>query len=318
MGAVLVSGGTGFVGAGVVRALLRDGHHVTVLNRGSHLVADTRQLTADRNHRGDLCRVLKGQRFDAVVDTNAYTGVQAQLLIEALAGRTDRIVVISSGAVYSDNAAQPPGEDQPAEGASVWGPYGLGKVGVEAAYRAAADRFAHCAIVRPPYIFGPGNSSDRETWFWTRQLAGRPVLLPGNGETRAQFVHNDDLAAAVILLASGDRVGFDVFNVAHPDMLSFAELAELLGEIAGVDQRTIRLGSKADDMPPRAWFPFRDFPCLMDPTRILHETSWGPKAALRERFAETLAHYSRDALVAAYSPTDAEARLLTKVSADAD
>ena len=81
MATVLVLGGTGFVGAGVVRALLRDGHLVTVLNRGLSRIAHTRQITADRNDGDALRRVLNDSSFDAVVDTNAYTAVQAELLL---------------------------------------------------------------------------------------------------------------------------------------------------------------------------------------------------------------------------------------------
>ena len=187
---------------------------------------------------------------------------------------------------------------------------------MEAAYRAAAARFDYCAIVRPPYIFGPGNSGDRETWFWTRQLAGHPILLPGDGETRAHFVHNEDLAAALMMLACGERVGFEIFNVADPHMLSFADLAELLADVAGVEQTAVRLGSIADDIPARGWFPFRNYPCLTDPARILRETSWRPGAGLRERFAETLAEHSRDMLVASYKPTEAEVRLLERTAAE--
>ena len=114
---ILVIGGSGFVGHAIVRALLAEGHGLSLLNRGSRPVAGTIQLTADRNDPSALASALGDRRFDAVVDTNCYTPQQAGMLVEALGGRVATAVVVTSVAVYADNVRQPPTETEPTGGA---------------------------------------------------------------------------------------------------------------------------------------------------------------------------------------------------------
>lgn len=312
MANILIVGGTGFVGSAVVRAALAADHTVTLLNRGSRTVSGTRQLTADRNSAAALGRALAGRSFDVVLDTNAYTGEQARLLLSALGEVISRAVVISSASVYEDHAIQPPDEDQPVGGASVWGAYGYDKAEMEAVYR-QAKTLDHCAIVRPPYIFGPGNSGDRETWFWSRQLNDAVTLLPGDGRTRAHFVHCDDVAAALLRLGTEPRKGLEIFNVADAQSLSFSELASMLAEVAGVEDRQFAIGPLGDGVVVRSWFPFRDYPCLTEPRKILTQTDWRPAYSLKERFRQTFLIYSAENLRSAYSLSDSEGALAQKL-----
>ncbi len=312
MSSLLIVGGTGFVGRAVVEAALARGHDVTLLNRGSQRIEGTGQLLADRDRPEQMMTALAGASFDAVLDTNCYTGAQAHALIAALGQRTPRAIVISSAAVYADDAAQPPDETQPTGGASVWGAYGADKSAAEQAYGQAG--FAHCVLLRPPYIFGSGNSGDRETWFWTRHLAEKPVLLPGDGLTQCQFIHQDDLAQLILMLAQSERGGTDIFNVADPQTLSFAELSSLLSAVAGVPDHQIAVGHAAEGLAPRSWFPFRDNPCLTPPEHLRTELGWSPQAGLVQRFAETFRACSREDLQQAYAPTEAEKILLARLA----
>ncbi len=302
---VLVVGGSGFVGQAIVRTLLARGHEVTVLNRGSTPVPGTAQLVADRNDADAVEDALLGRAFEVLVDTNCYTGEQAAIMIAATEGKARRALVISSAAVYGNNARMPPTEDEPIGGAAVWSPYGQNKTKVEDAYR-AARQFGSCVIVRPPYVFGPGNNFERERWVWARQLNGRPVLIPGNGRSRVQFLHEDDLGDAVEMLACGLRMGFEVFNVADRQIVTLSELVSMLAWIAGCEDRQTAVGDKADGAAARSWFPFRDYPVLTDATRLLEETGWTPSLSLAERFEETFAALSADELRASMKPNETE------------
>lgn len=312
MSNLLIVGGTGFVGRAVVEAALARGHDLTLLNRGSQRIGGTSQLLADRDRPEQMMTALAGASFDAVLDTNCYTGAQASALITALGQRTPRVIAISSAAVYADDAVQPPNEAQPTGGATVWGSYGVDKSAAEQVYLQAG--FAHCALLRPPYIFGPGNSGDRETWFWTRHLVEKPVLLPGDGLTQCQFIHKDDLAQLILILAESERGGTDIFNVTDPQMLSFADLSSLLSEVAGVPDHQITMGEATEGLVPRSWFPFRDHPCLTSPAHLHAELGWAPQAGLAQRFAETFRACSREDLRRAYAPTEAEKTLLARLA----
>jgi nucleoside-diphosphate-sugar epimerase len=309
---LLVIGGSGFVGHAVVRAMLARGHDVTVLNRGSRSVPGTRQLVADRNDPATLDAALGGLSFDAVVDTNCYSGEQARLLIVSLGERTPDALAISSAAVYADPGAHPPGEDALVGGGTAWGDYGRDKTDVEAAYRAGGFRAA--VALRPPYICGPNNNLDREAWFMRRIGAGRPVLVPGQGTAEYQFVHEDDLGAAIALWLDTRPEGFASYNIADPLLVTAVELPRMLADAAGmsVDIRTV--GAAAGTARARDWYPFRDVHCAAPPARFMDHFGWAPAAQLPERFAQIVRHLSENGTTAPDDWTPLEDTLLSKLA----
>ncbi|MBC9247549.1 NAD-dependent epimerase/dehydratase family protein [Paracoccus sp. 11-3] len=308
---LLIMGGSGFVGQAVVRALLTQGHGVTLLNRGNRPIQGTRQLVADRNDPDALDAALAGQSFDAVVDTNCYSGQQAATLIASLGGRTPDALVISSAAVYADAALHPPGEDAPVGGGSAWGDYGRDKTDVEEVYRNGGFRSG--VALRPPYICGPNNDLDREAWFLRRIAAGRPVLVPGQGTAEYHFLHEDDLGAAVCRWLDTRPEGFASFNVADPQLVTAVQLPEMLAKAAGlpVDIRTV--GDAAGTARPRDWYPFRDVHCAADPTRFIVRFGWAPANPLAERLAQIARHLSESKDTQASDWTPLEAAILSKL-----
>jgi nucleoside-diphosphate-sugar epimerase len=310
---VLIVGGSGFVGRRVVQAFLATSSIVSVLNRGTKPIASTEQLIADRNDGAAVQRALLGKSFDVVIDTNCYAPEQAAVLAKVLEGRSERLVIISSAAVYGDGARQPPAEDEPTGGASVWGSYGTGKSAMEGIYREQSASWRSCVVVRPPYIFGPNNSSARETWFWARQARGKTILLPGRGETRAQFIHVDDLAEAIRTLAQHVKPGWGVYNVADPRILTFSELATLLASSAGFEDRQANVGEFAHGAAARTWFPFRDYPCLTPPRKLMDELGFRPAFSLDHRFAETARYYRFADLAVEAQPSETEAAIARRM-----
>lgn len=310
---VLIIGGSGFVGKQVVNAFLNASKQVTVLNRGNVALKNVEQLIADRNDLNALENVLKGRQFDVVIDTNCYTPQQAQNLTQALQSVTGNIIVISSAAVYADSAIQPPSENEPTGGAAIWAEYGKEKSEMEEVYRSASDRYDQCTMLRPPYIFGADNSSDRETWFWALQAANKPILLPGKDDTQVQFIHVDDVANAIIHVSQSKRRGFDAFNVADPTILTFSQLSTLLAQVAGLEDNQIAVGDAAGNASARSWFPFRDYPCLATPERIIDELDWKPKHSLNEYFKSIFKHYQLDLLAKTMAPTETDVLILKRL-----
>jgi nucleoside-diphosphate-sugar epimerase len=264
--------------------MLADGHQLALLNRGTRPIEGTEQLSSDRDDHDALCEILKGRTFDAVVDTNCYTGRQAQDLIGALGGRVPSAVMISSAAVYADAAPHPPSERAPTGGSSAWGEYGREKTEAEAAYRDGGFRTA--VALRPPYLFGPNDNLDRATWFFRRIVAGRPVLVPGLGRAKYQFLHEDDLGSAVRALLSGPQAGFRAFNVADPEIVTSADFPQMLADAAGRKVDIHLVGAAAGDLRPRDWYPFRDTDCMVEPAAFMHEYGWRPASTIRQYFRE--------------------------------
>lgn len=222
---ILVLGGTGFIGPHVVRRALARGHRITLFNRGrtnTHLFPEAEKLVGDRN--GDLS-ALSGHRWDAVIDNSGYTSRQVGLSVDLLADATDQYLFTSTRAVYTDFTAEVMNEDAPIGPKdlpeSEWTAYGPAKVLAE---RAVEEGFgARTLIVRPPVIVGPGDRSDRFTYWPVRIDAGGEVLVQGDPADPVQFIDVRDLAEFYVHLLEQRTAG--IFNSVGPGApLSAAEL----------------------------------------------------------------------------------------------
>lgn len=196
---VLVLGGTGFIGPHMVREALRRGHSVTLFNRGrsnSDLFPDLETITGDRG--GDLAG-LRGRRWDAVVDNSGYVPRHVANSAAALADNVGHYLFISTISTYA-NYAQPNDEDSPLATMAdenveqVTGEtYGPLKVLCEQRARAAIDA-ERLTILRPTYICGPGDHTDRFSYWPVRVSRGGEMLLPGDPSHALQIIDVRDLA----------------------------------------------------------------------------------------------------------------------------
>ena len=100
----LVIGGTGFVGSALIPELHREGFALTLLNRGTRVVEETAQLTADRNDEEQMRRAagMVDCSFDVIIDTSAYTPLHTKLAWELLSHTTSHWIHLSSAAVYRE------------------------------------------------------------------------------------------------------------------------------------------------------------------------------------------------------------------------
>ena len=222
---ILILGGTGFIGPHVVRHALARGHRITLFNRGrtnTHLFPEVEKLVGDRN---DDLTALEGRRWDAVIDNSGYTPAQVGLSVNLLEGATDQYLFTSTRAVYTDFTAAVMDEDAPIGPAdlpeSEWTAYGPAKVLAE---RRVEEGFgARTLIVRPPVIVGPGDRSDRFTYWPVRIDDGGETLVQGERADPVQFIDVRDLAEFYIHLLERQTTG--IFNSVGPGApLSSAEL----------------------------------------------------------------------------------------------
>jgi nucleoside-diphosphate-sugar epimerase len=232
---VLVVGGTEFISVHVVRALLRRGHAVTVLNRGrrpERRPASVRALVADRRDHPGLRRVLAGERFDAVVDV-AYaptTGEDVAALADALDDRAGHVLFVSTGRVYDHARPIPFDEDTPRS--LYWGEYAKNKIAGEDVLLARhRERGLPVTIVRPTHVYGPMNTRDNETFFFDRLVRGRPVLVPGPGGWLRQFGHVEDLAEAIAALLGRREAFGQAYNVTGEEIVTQVGFVEIIADV---------------------------------------------------------------------------------------
>ena len=236
---ILILGGTGFVGPNQVRAALARGHEVTLFNRGQtnpDLFPDLETLIGDRD--GDLA-ALEGREWDVVIDNSANIPRWVRLSTEALSGSVAKYLFVSSTGVYIPYLTTDIHEDAPVD--TIDDPeteivdgrtFGALKALAE---DAARDAFPDSHLVlRPTYIVGPGDPTDRYTYWPVRLSRGGEVLAPGTPDDPMQHVDVRDLAAFIIKAVEDDLTG--TMNVVGPrEPLTMGSLLERTRAAIGSD-----------------------------------------------------------------------------------
>lgn len=219
---MLFLGGTGFIGPHQIEYALARGHEVTMFNRGnkSGLYGDrVEELTGDRDPKKDEgLKSLEGARtWDVVIDNSGYVPRHVAASVELLGARCNRYVYVSTVAAYQNGISGHFDEGGPLDGMKdtsiekVDGQtYGPLKADCDRLVRKSLGSKA--TIVRPTFIIGPGDSTDRFTWWVDRIHRGGDVVGPSNSEVTVQTVDVRDLCPWLITLAENDTPG--TFNAA--------------------------------------------------------------------------------------------------------
>lgn len=233
---ILVLGGTGFIGPHMVRYAMSRGHTVTLFNRGRtnpHLFPELEKLVGDRD--GDLA-ALEGRRFDAVIDNSGFVPRHVRDSAELLAD-SGRYMFVSSISAYKDLA--PDGITEEYEVGRLEDPtveevtgrtYGPLKALCEEAVQEVFGGRAN--IVRPGYIVGPGDPTDRWTYWPVRVSMGGDMLVPGTPDDPVQFIDARDLGSWMVGMLENEVGG--VYNAIGPvEPLTMGSMLETCREVSG-------------------------------------------------------------------------------------
>jgi len=218
-----------------VEDALARGHEVTLFNRGrtnADLFPDVEKLRGDRD--GDL-GVLAGRSWDSVLDTSGYFPRIVRASAETLAGSVGHYAFVSTISVYA-NLAEPPTESSPLatledESVEEFGDefenYGALKALCE---RAVEDVFGDRAlVVRPGFIVGPHDPTERYV-YWPRRVArGGTMLAPGPLERPMQMIDARDLSGWIVRMVE-QRAG-GTFNATSEPIPMREFLAACPGEV---------------------------------------------------------------------------------------
>jgi len=266
---ILILGGTGFIGPYQVRYALDRGHTVTLFNRGRtnpQLFPEVEKLVGDRD--GDLS-ALEGRRWDVVIDNSASDPVRVERSARVLRDAVGLYLFVSTRSVYYDTSRVPMTVDaelfshentKVEPGARL--PYGLAKALSEAKVRELLpDR---TLIVRPSLIVGPGDLTDRFTYWPVRIERGGEILAPGDGSDFVQVIDARDLSEWMIRLVEQRVTG--LYNALGPQTpWSFAEFLHGIKAVTTADARFTWVDTdfllEHDVQPYRempVWMPARD------------------------------------------------------------
>jgi 2'-hydroxyisoflavone reductase len=234
---ILILGGTGFTGPHQVRYALNRGHQITLFNRGKQpheWPGAVEELIGDRN-TGDL-KALEGREWDVCIDNPTTLPFWVRDAGHILHGKVKHYIFISTISVYADNlkpadesapVANYAGKDAMAETmeslrakGELYGPLkALSEKEAEKQFPGKAT------IIRPGLIVGPGDETDRFTYWPVRLARGGEVLAPGDGSDPVQIIDARDLAEWTIRMAEARTLGtLNATGPKHPllmrDMLT--------------------------------------------------------------------------------------------------
>jgi 2'-hydroxyisoflavone reductase len=230
---ILILGGTGFIGPHQVRYAVSRGHKVAVFNRGrrqADLPAAVEHLQGDRS-TGAL-DALKGRKWDVVIDNPTTLPFWGRDAGQVLKDSTQQYIFISTISTYAHYRQA--GMDETYELAKYTGAedpltiktpsgalYGPLKVLSE---RESEKWFpGKTTVVRPGLIVGPGDETDRFSYWPLRIDRGGEVMAPGSPNDPTQIIDVRDLTEFIIRLAEDRVIG--TFNATGPrSPLSMAEM----------------------------------------------------------------------------------------------
>ena len=245
---VFVTGGTGFVGAHLVKALRARGDSITCLVR--------RPALAEQLGWGNDVRLVKGDLNDADALREASAGADAvyhvagkiaardaiefmatnrdgtaNVLEAALENNVGRFVLVSSLAAGGPTApGQPIDEGRPPAPVT---DYGRSKLAAEVLVRAMPMPWT---IVRPPVVYGEWDRGTLKIF----QLAKRGVVpVFGDGSQELSVIHAADLAAALVAAGTTPAAAGRVYYAAHPTATTSRELVLAAGRSLGTSPRIV-------------------------------------------------------------------------------
>jgi 2'-hydroxyisoflavone reductase len=264
---ILILGGTGFIGPFQVHSALERGHNVTLFNRGSgrNMFPYLETIRGDRN--ADYTG-LEGRQWDVVIDNATNNRLWIELATEALKDSTDQYMFVSSRSAYSDVSRVPMTTDAPTWTYEVAGvppeqerlPYGLGKAVMERMVQEALP--GRSTILRPGLIIGPGDETDRFTYWPMRIDRGGEVLAPGDGTDPVQIIDVRDFTDFTVRLAEDATMG--EFNCVGPH--TPRPMAELLYGIRAVTTTEASFTWVPQDFLARFdVMPYREMPVWRPP-----------------------------------------------------
>ena len=263
---ILMLGGTGFLGPHTVQYAIDRGHEVTLFNRGrskENLFPNLEKLIGNRDPEVDAgLSVLKGRKWDCVIDTSSYVPRIAGASAQLLKGQCEQYLMISTISVYSqfsqlnmDESAAVGTLDDPTVETVDGATYGPLKAYSE---QAVTEQFgAGTTILRPGLIVGPRDRTDRYSYWPVRASRGGDMLCPGNGSDLVQYIDVRDLAEFIIHCLEQKTTG--IFNtISDSKTETVKDMVDTCIEVSGADTNAV--WADTDFLTEQGVRPWADMP----------------------------------------------------------
>lgn len=266
MARIVVTGGVGFIGYHLTRALLARADEVTVVDDFSsapYPVGEKLRNERDLLAEHPRVRIVRGCVTDRAAMEPLVTGADAVIHLAGLAGvrpsfaaparyarvnvegtavmqelsrehGVPRFLFASSSSVYGNSTPLPAREDSPAIDPE--SPYAATKRSAELVASAIARISGDTAVTALRFftVYGPRQRPEMAiTLFMRAALEGRPVTLFGDGSMRRDFTHVDDIVRGIVGAMERAPAGFRAYNLGSGAPIRLDALVRAIGDVAG-------------------------------------------------------------------------------------
>ena len=299
-----MTGGAGFIGSLLVKRLVSDGWHVSVVDNLSSSPGNGEIESAARLYQLDIAdpaladvfsehqpemvfhlaaqvSVARSMREPALdVHTNIVGGIN--LLQQCVRFGVKRIVLFSTGgALYGEPEYLPCDEAHPIKPLSV---YGASKHALEQYTRVIAENNdIQYTILRPGNVYGPGQDPHGESGvfaiFGLRMLADEEITIYGDGKQERDYVYVDDVITAGVAAAHPDTSARGIYNIGSGTPTSVNDIFALLAEETGYDRVPVHAPERPGDVRR----------IYLDVSKARRELGWAPEIDLPEGITRTVA-----------------------------
>jgi len=255
---VLFIGGSGVISSACAREAVNAGIDLYVLNRGQSttrpLPDGVAELRADVRNPEAVRDAIGGLDFDSVVDWVAFTAEQVRSDIDVFRGRTGQYVFISSASAYQTPPARLPVTESTPLRNPFW-QYSRDKIACEdLLVREYRENNFPATIVRPSHTYDATKTVLSGGWTaLARMLAGKPVIVHGDGTSLWTVTHNTDFARGFVPLLAHPRTLGEAFQITSDDVLTWDQIAHALAAALGVTARLVHVPSDAIAAADPGW-----------------------------------------------------------------
>ena len=246
---LLIIGGNGIISWWVANRALERGWHVTIINRGVNrdrpVTDGVVELRGDADDPASIRRAITGREFDVVINFRAYRPEQVAADIEFFEGAIGQYVFLSSASAYQKPIAALPITESSALRNPFW-QYSRDKIAGEelltAAYR---ETGFPVTVVRPSHTYDGGNMPLIGGWTsLSRMLAGKPIVVHGDGTTWWTLTHSRDFARAFVELLGNPHALGTAVHITSEEHLTWNDIVHTFARILDVEAKIVHVASE--------------------------------------------------------------------------
>jgi nucleoside-diphosphate-sugar epimerase len=248
----LFIGGTGTISTAISKLCVKRGFELYLLNRGNNaerVPQDVKVLTADINNEIEVSRLIKDMEFDVIADFIAFDKAQIERDIRLFSKKTKQFIFISSASAYQ----KPLSHYKITESTPLSNPYwqyARAKIACEelliSEYR--NNRFP-ITIIRPSHTYGENNIPlaivGKKGGFQVidRIMKGKPVIIPGDGNSLWTVTHNSDFAKAFVGIMGNDSAVGEAIHITSDEAITWNRIYDSIGAALNIEVKKFHVST---------------------------------------------------------------------------